>query len=247
MGNLFKSAFQICLVLFLAQTIQAQKIITAVWVGNYGVTTNIDSARFLILIRYISDSSYQRVEYNMKGPMIKLISYKDPAMTIKQGPYYEYREDGWIRESGNYCNNLKDGNWIAYGDSANADMKNKFSNGELISSEPKTPRSPETPNQPVREEAVFPGGPSACKKFINNNFLIPKRAENINKDGTLWIYYVIDIDGSAKSSFLARSLELSLDDEAIRVINKMPRWKPGSQDGKNVKSYLIQPLTIYFQ
>lgn len=225
----------------------AQKTINAVWVGPHGVTKKLDSAKYIILVRYVSDSNYQRVEYNMTGPMIRLVSFKDPAMTIRQGPYYEYREDGWIKQAGKYENNQKEGTWMDFGDSAKVTMKSEYSADHLLSSEPEEHHPTGRVPAPGEKEAVFPGGMTAYKKFLLKHFKIPDRADMIGKEGTLFVFFFIDTDGSPKSSFISKSIELSLDDEAMRLINSMPSWNPAMKDGKAVKSYFQQPFSLSFQ
>ena len=88
-----------------------QDIINYAMVGDNGVTQNAKEAKFLILVKKFSDSSFQRVEYRFTGPMMRVITYKDPGMTVKEGHYREFDERGVLFIEGAYRQGKKDGDW----------------------------------------------------------------------------------------------------------------------------------------
>ena len=81
--------------------------------------------------------------------------------------------------------------------------------------------------QPIYPE--FPGGMSELMKFIQENMQYPKIATKKGIEGRVICQFTIKKDGSIdhKSIIVIRGLHKSLDKEAVRVIKKMPKWKPG--------------------
>ena len=86
----------------------------------------------------------------------------------------------------------------------------------------------------------FPGGEDALHKYINESIKYPESALNNGIFGRVYVSFIIDESGTVTNVKLARGVDPALDKEAIRIVSDMPKWKPGSNDGKNVKiSYTI--------
>ena len=63
----------------------------------------------------------------------------------------------------------------------------------------------------------------------------PKDADEQGWQGRVWVSFVVDVDGSVTDVRVERKVHPSLDKEAVRVVSSMPKWKPGTQDGKPVR------------
>lgn len=85
----------------------------------------------------------------------------------------------------------------------------------------------------------FPDGAKAMMQFIEKNLKYP---EGCDKEGSVIVQFVVDVDGSIKSPVIARSIDPLLDAEAIRLVNSMPNWRPGVQDGKLAMSKYTIPV-----
>ncbi len=93
--------------------------------------------------------------------------------------------------------------------------------------------------------AEFPGGNDSLMKFIARNF----KYSSINKDGNvngtkLYIEFIIDKNGNVKNAKIIKGINTSLDNEALRVVNAMPKWKPAQQNGKSVNSRYNLPIQL---
>jgi protein TonB len=97
----------------------------------------------------------------------------------------------------------------------------------------------------VQEPPQFPGGEKALMKFIAENLKYPEEALRNNLEGRVMLRFVVSADGSVKRIEVMRSVHPVLDEEAIRVINLLPDWKPGRQNGKPVPVWFSVP--VYFQ
>ena len=94
--------------------------------------------------------------------------------------------------------------------------------------------------QIVEEIPQFPGGEKALMEYMAKNLTYPQEARDKGIDGRVFVGMVIEKDGSVSNVKVLRGIGSGCDEEAVRVIKSMPKWKPGMQDGKPVRvSYQI--------
>jgi TonB family protein len=111
-----------------------------------------------------------------------------------------------------------------------------------------------TDAQPQNEEQMvfdvvehmpqFPGGDAAIWEFVKNTVKYPEEAEKAGKQGRVVATFVVNTDGSISDAKVVRSVSEELDAEALRVINAMPKWTPGKQNGKDVRVKFTLPVTF---
>lgn len=99
----------------------------------------------------------------------------------------------------------------------------------------------------VEEMPEFPGGDIALRKYIANSLNYPVIAQENGVQGKVYVSFVVDQDGSISNAKVARSVDPSLDKEALRVVNSLPKWKPGKQRGKPVRVSFTVPINFVLQ
>ena len=99
----------------------------------------------------------------------------------------------------------------------------------------------------VEEMPQYPGGPQALFEFLSQNVQYPKEAAKAGIHGRVIVTFVVEKDGSICESKVVKSVDPSLDAEALRVINAMPNWKPGKQNGKEVRVKYTVPVAFMLQ
>lgn len=99
----------------------------------------------------------------------------------------------------------------------------------------------------VEEMPEFPGGEAALRKFIANAIKYPQIAQENGIQGRVYVQFVVERDGSVSNATIARGVDPSLDREALRVVNSLPKWKPGMQRGKPVKVSYTVPINFVLQ
>ena len=97
------------------------------------------------------------------------------------------------------------------------------------------------------EYPSFPGGEEAVYKFIGNNLRYPEEARDANVTGTVIIRFVVEKDGSISNAAIAREIGCGCGREALRVVKMMPRWNPGKQGGKPVRTEFTLPVQFYLR
>lgn len=99
----------------------------------------------------------------------------------------------------------------------------------------------------VEEKPSFPGGNEALLKFIYDNIQYPEMAVSTGIEGTVHTEFIIEKDGSIGDVKLLKGIGGGCDEEVLRVLKKLPRWKPGKQCNKAVKVPFIVPIKFSLQ
>ena len=94
----------------------------------------------------------------------------------------------------------------------------------------------------VEEQPEFPGGMAECYKWINKNLNYPTISAENGVQGRVTVNFVVNTDGSIVDVKVLRGVDPYLDKEAVRVVSKMPKWKPGKQRGKAVRTSFNLPV-----
>ena len=124
-------------------------------------------------------------------------------------------------------------------------------NGAIIITTPK--RQEEIDNESVmpdvydvvEEMPQFPGGQIEMLQYLAKSLQYPEVAEKAGKQGRVIATFVVEEDGSITNARVVKSVDPLLDAEALRVINAMPKWNPGKQNGLAVRCKYTVPLTFH--
>ena len=99
----------------------------------------------------------------------------------------------------------------------------------------------------VEQMPSFPGGDAALMQFLSKNIKDPVVAEEHGIQGRVIATFVVERDGSITDVKVVKSVDPSLDKEAIRVLKSMPKWIPGKQNGSAVRVKYTVPVTFRLQ
>ena len=130
---------------------------------------------------------------------------------------------------------------------------------QVVTSKKTENNSTITVNSPVAEPAAekvydvcdempqFPGGTSELMKFLSMNIRYPKEAEEKGEQGRVIVTFVVGRDGTISDAAVRKSVSPQLDAEALRIVNAMPTWTPGKQNGEPVRVKYTIPVTFRLQ
>lgn len=96
----------------------------------------------------------------------------------------------------------------------------------------------------VEQQPEFPGGTAALMKWLSTNVRYPEVAIENNIQGRVIVSFVVEKDGSTTDVKVVRGVDPALDKEAIRLASSMPKWSPGKQRGKPVRSRFTLPVAF---
>lgn len=88
----------------------------------------------------------------------------------------------------------------------------------------------------------YPGGPAECMKFLSKNIRYPKKARENGTQGRVVVQFVVDKDGSIDDIKIVKSVSWELNDEAKRVVKRMPKFKPGTVGGEPIRMRFTMPI-----
>lgn len=166
---------------------------------------------------YIVSDYYLTGELYMTG---KLISLKPE---IREGDFIYFHINGKIKSKVKYVDGISTGS--KYWDI----------NGNVLK---------EYPKDPNEEMPQFPNGDRALMKFILSNLRYPKTSNIDRPHGRVVVRFTIDENGNVVDPVILKSVHKLLDDETLRMIKSMPRWKPGTYEGKPVSVDFTLPFNF---
>lgn len=133
-------------------------------------------------------------------------------------------------------------------------LKDYLNNEKLVIPPPPPPPAP--PVGTVNDQNVFvvveqmpefPGGQKALQQFLMSSVSYPQVAKEKGIQGKVYVSFVVDKEGSVKNVKVIRGADTLLDAEALRVVQSMPKWTPGKQDGKEVDVQQTIPINFRLQ
>lgn len=98
----------------------------------------------------------------------------------------------------------------------------------------------------VQVESTYKGGDAAWQRFLLKNFRPPQPEDDQVGDATVTVLFIVDKEGNV-SNVEAISGPAALKKEAVRVIRLSGKWEPAIQNGRKVKSYKKQPITVHWE
>ena len=93
----------------------------------------------------------------------------------------------------------------------------------------------------------YPGGMDALMKYLSGNIKYPEQAKEKNIQGRVLVTFIVEKNGSISDVKVVKGIGNGCDEEAVRVISAMPKWKPGMQNGKKVRVSFAIPISFKLQ
>lgn len=90
----------------------------------------------------------------------------------------------------------------------------------------------------------YPGGMKELMKYLSTSVRYPKQCQDAGVQGKVIVQFVIDTNGRVTNAKVITKLHPLLDEEALRVINAMPKWTPGMDKGESVRVRCTLPVTF---
>lgn len=99
----------------------------------------------------------------------------------------------------------------------------------------------------VEENPEFPGGPGKLLEFVQKNLKYPMMARESDIQGRVFVGFVVEKDGSITNVRVLRGIGGGCDEEAVRVVQSLPKFKPGKQRGNPVRVAYTLPIVFKLQ
>jgi protein TonB len=234
--------FSLCCLLSFSQPKESFYVLDTNW-----KQTVVDSAKYLIWIHESEEGNWIYNYYHMWGPMIKLETYKDHDGTQLNGLVCYYYKTGSLDSMGHYENGKKEGSFYKYlflpGDSLSEALQYDYVHDSLTKTiDYSKDDSANDDNEAGDKESQYPGGSSQWQQYLGKNLHYPERAADYEKQGEVRTAFTVDEQGNVSDPVISKSVEYSLDREALRIIKLSGKWEPGLKHGKQAKTYKVQPI-----
>lgn len=215
---------------------------------------DIKEAAYFMHVVALNDSTYICRYYNTNGPMMRQESFKDSNLTIPNGRFCWYNNNG-ILDSTGYVKNGKKDYWWEYKRSATQTDRILYDNGIKIKTETSfydkdgkrinedTTKKDTTTH--IQVGAKYKNGANDWANYCQHNLNTPARLQNVLKAGdhAVIVCFLINKEGKTGDIYLYQSCEWSGDAEVLRLIADSPTWQPATQDGVPVIYRQKQTLT----
>jgi protein TonB len=239
---------------------QAYKNEKVTYLDDSGQPIKEKKARFLHQVVQLEDTLWELNYYFRHGPRFKSFHCSDPEGHVLNGRYISYTTAGTADTVGHFAGNKRSGIWDIYTPTGRLAAQQKYEDGLLLWTKDtiQLKQKSDSINAVIKKDSVhttitkieiesdFPGGPAAWLKYLNKNLRYPDEAVNNYIMGMTIIGFIVDKEGHIpeNSIWVARSVEYSIDKEAIRIIRSSPPWTPAMQNGRVVRSYKKQPIVF---
>jgi periplasmic protein TonB len=209
--------------------------------------TVLDSSKYILWIHEKEDSSWQWDYYRTWGPLVKSTGYADHDGTIPNGKFFLYNQFGNLDSCGNFSHGFKNGPFYKYKSVSKDSMvilkKYEYVNDNLTNTINYQSINKENRNDTINEiEAGYPGGSSKWILYQNQNFQYPAILGSRIIPGIVWVHVTIDEEGILNDPYIQKSVEYSIDQEALRLVVHSGKWVPATKDNSPVKSDKVIPI-----
>ncbi|MDO6390719.1 TonB family protein [Pontibacter sp. BT731] len=202
---------------------------------------------------------------------VRLVHYSDLkggtyGFGVQHGPVYEWHPNGQMKLEMAHYNNRWDGPYTSWYENGQVKLSTRYSQGKAVDTlktfyETGALRRVEVYQQgkmvsgeiydasgnsldfiPMEVMPEFPGGEQVMLRWIGSVLKYPKTTRKAKVEGLVIISFVVDEQGKIGSTELIKGIHPDADAEGIRVLEAMPTWKPGLQEGKPVPVRYTLPL-----
>lgn len=235
-----------------------------------------EEARFFERIDIRADGTAEISRYTIDSTLVNVTNYKDfeknrEWVWVRSGPYKVWHPNGQLASEGNYINNKQEGastSWFensqikyssfhrngmledtlkGYYENGALRRLEVYATGKMLKGEVFAPDGTPQAFYPSQELPQFPGGEAVMLSYLSSNIKFPKSARKAKVNGLVVISFVVEKDGSINRLEVVKPLQADADAEALRVVNSMPRWQPGKQEGEVVPVSYVLPIRFSFR
>ncbi len=162
------------------------------------------------------------------------------------GQYKEYYQNGQLKKNIQYnLDSHFNGQLCTYWNNGKSKRIDTFDNGILMKGKCYTYDGKDTIHTDYIQTPKFVGGQTAMIKFISGQLHYPNIAQKMGVTGRVIVGFIVEKNGTISHVKVVRSVNPDLDAEAIKIVNKMPKWIPGNMDGDSIR--VSYKLPIYFK
>jgi|JI10StandDraft_1071094.scaffolds.fasta_scaffold141633_2 TonB family protein len=216
---------------------------------NYDELYNSKNAKYYKIVKYNDKDSARALKsiYFLNGNLHIETHYSDYENRILDGKKKEWNEEGKLIRIINYKLDKKDGELITFWENDTIKRIDNYKEDSLINGKCYNIKGEEIEYFDYFILPQFPGGKGELKNFLSKEIAYPRSAQENEISGRVLVEFNVKLDGSIYNIRIKESVDNDLDNEAIRVVQLMPKWIPGLLDGIPVNTSFTLPIKFTIQ
>ncbi len=163
---------------------------------------------------------------------------------VLDGKVKEWYEGGQLRREFDYTDGLLNGHLVTFWENGQLKRRDAFERGKLINGECFNAKGKKVGYYYYETMPEFRGGIKALQGFIAGELKYPSWSASRGIGGRVILSFVVGSDGRLHDVKVIKGVNEELDEEAVRMIKRMPKWKPGTQDGNAVNVKYSLPVAF---
>ena len=218
-----------------------------IWLSKTGTTVSHkdSAARFNIIFKNKTDTQQVRLlRYLRDGTLQEELNFSPYRPTpVLQGVFRRYN-NGQLVDERLYDNNQLTGSHKTYWPSGQLRRIDTYNDGTFVEGKCYGRNGADTAWFVHHVPASFPGGNDSLRLFMTRNFRYPNEAKKEGIEGTVRVKFTVSTNGSLEDIEVVNKVNPFLDSEALRIVNRMPKWIPALQDGDKADMVFILPVVF---
>jgi periplasmic protein TonB len=203
---------------------------------------------FKIVVQSQADTNRVTERVYFKSGQLK--TQKDYAVYKSRkldGKLKEWFEHGQIRKDIDYKDGKKNGPLFTYWANGQLKRADKYENDKLIEGKCMFADGMDMSHYDYEKLPEFPGGIDGLRHYLSKELKYPKNSTRAGIEGRVLVGFVVNKNGSISDIKIIESVFKELDEEAMRVVKKMPKWEPGMEDGEAIRVAFHLPIQFKLQ
>lgn len=211
---------------------------------GYGLLETMNPNIYVHKIYYLHTTNLMAAYEVYDKPSANNKNNVSATLPIKNGIYEEWYNSGEQKIKCFYTENKLNGEFKVFYKNGKLKRLELWQNGEWQNGECFDEQGNKIQYCSYQELAEYIGGLPELYKFIGQTLVYPKEALNNDIQGVVYVSFIIDTDGSITNAKIIKSVHKQLDNEALRIVNNMPKWKPTKLEGEFVQTEFALPINF---
>ena len=167
-------------------------------------------------------------DYFLNGQLKSQIKHFISSPKLNTGNATYWFENGQLSSTGHYSQNIKIGEWLYYHSNGQKAARRIYENGIILESQfwDTTGQLIVIVEEDAHKKALFPGEANALNTYLSNHLNYPKQARLDKVQGVVVVLALVNQNGEIIDTTIRKSLRKDLDEEALRIVQGMPKWEP---------------------
>lgn len=237
-----KNVFLFCCILFASTTYSQDTIYFDK--NNQETLLKKDANNYEVLFRdQTNPDKLVARTYYASGQLETEMPYSSYEEKIRNGAYKTWYETGSLRSEKNFKDGKSDGSFVVYWQNGVRKREDHYKNGDFIEGTCWNEEGAEVEYYAFEIRPEFPGGEDGLVRYLLKKMKYPVEAKKMKAEGKILVRFSIEPTGDVSGISVGEGNHY-LKAEAYRLVNEMPKWTPGYQDGEPVKVNYMLPLNF---